>query len=111
MQLAGLGTIVIGIFAENTISSLHEIGAALPFVIGNLGLIILGLALELPNWLRRYTIVSGAVSLIAFVLFITHTYLGLGIGGMERLAVHPQTLWLIVFGMYMSANHFRSNQK
>jgi hypothetical membrane protein len=107
MALAGIGTILVGIFAENTISSLHEFGAALPFVIGNLALIILGLALDLPKSLRLYTLLSGVVSLTAFCLLITHAYLGIGIGGMERLVAHPQTIWLIVFGAYMSNNHFR----
>jgi hypothetical membrane protein len=108
MALAGIGTILIGIFAENTISSLHIVGAALPFVIGNLALIILGLALDIPRFLRFYTLASGVVSLSAFGLFASHHYLGIGIGGMERLTAHPQTLWLIVFGIYISRNHFRN---
>lgn len=110
MALAGVGTAVVGLFAENTISNLHEFGAALPFVIGNLALIILGLSLDIPKTLRFYTLVSGVISLIAFVLFITHTYLGIGIGGMERLVAHPQTIWLIVFGIYMSRSHFRTRR-
>jgi hypothetical membrane protein len=107
MALAGLGTLLVGLFAENTIASLHVLGAALPFVIGNLALLILGLALDLPRAFRYYTLISGVVSLAAFVLFITHHYVGLGIGGMERLAAHPQTIWLIAFGIYMSRSRFR----
>lgn len=109
MALAGMGTLLVGIFAENTISSLHIAGAALPFVIGNIALLVLGLSLDMPRPLRIYTILSGVVSLIAFVLFITHTYLGIGIGGMERLTAHLQTIWLVVFGIYLSGNRFRSS--
>lgn len=109
MALAGIGTIVVGLFAENTLSSLHEFGAALPFVVGNLALIILGLALDMPKLLRFYTLASGFISLTAFGFFITHHYLGLGIGGMERLVANLQTIWLIVFGIYMSKSHFRDN--
>lgn len=107
MAAAGIGTILVGIFAENTIASLHEIGAALPFVLGNVSLLVLGFALELPRWLKIYTIATGLISLIAFSLFATHNYLGIGIGGMERLAAHPQTIWLIIFGIYISQNHFK----
>ncbi len=110
MAAAGAGTVIVGIFAENTISSLHEFGAALPFVLGNVSLLVLGLALDLPRWLKIYTLATGLLSLVAFGLFASHIYLGIGIGGMERLAAHPQTLWLIVFGLYMSNNHFK-NQK
>ena len=32
--------------------------------------------------------------------------LGLGFGGMERLVSYPQTLWLIVFGTYITRSHY-----
>jgi len=110
MALAGIGTILVGLFAENTIASHHVFGAALPFVIGNLALLVLGLSLDLPKAFRYYTLISGVLSLSAFLLFITHHYLGIGIGGMERLAAHPQTIWLIAFGVYMSRPHFQSQR-
>jgi hypothetical membrane protein len=93
MGLAGFGLILVGIFAENTISSL---------------LIILGITLDLPKWLKLFSVIAGIVSLAAFILFVSHNYLDLGIGGMERLATHPQTIWLIVFGLYMSRNRFKN---
>lgn len=107
MALAGLGTLLVGLFPENTILALHALGAALPFLVGNIGLVVLGYSLDLPVGLRRYTIASGIISLVALVLFATHTYLGIGIGGMERLTAYPQTMWLIVFGIYISRNHYR----
>ena len=107
MALAGIGTIMVGLFTENSGGSLHEIGAAMPFVLGNLALIILGVKLDTPKSLRIYTIASGIVSLIALVLFVSHTYLGIGIGGTERLTAHLQTIWLMVFGVYVSRSHFR----
>ncbi len=100
LVLAGLGTALVGIFPENTVSALHIVGAALPFSIGNLALVILGLALQMPHALRYYTVTSGLVALIALVLFLTHNYLGFGIGGIERLVAYPQTIWMIVFGAY-----------
>ena len=110
MALAGLGSILVGIFPENGIGWLHFLGAALAFLIGNLGMVILGFSLELPRTLKYYSILSGAISLMALVLFVSDTYLGIGIGGMERIVAYPQTVWLIVFGIYVSRDRMRSEQ-
>jgi hypothetical membrane protein len=108
MTLAGFGTILVGLFPENSIGSLHYLGALLPFFVGNLGILILGFSLDAPRWLRLYSVITGIVTLIALAFFVTHTYLGLGIGGLERLTGYPQTIWLIIFGIYISANRYRS---
>lgn len=100
MALAGVGTILVGLFPENTITPAHTGGAALPFVLGNIGLVILGRQPGTPLWLRRYGQVSGGVGLMALLLFMTHTYLAIGQGGMERFVAYPQTLWMIVVGAY-----------
>ncbi len=107
MAIAGLGTLLVGLFPENSVNALHVLGATLPFLVGNLGLVVLGAALDLPRSLKLYTLFSGFISLIALVFFTFHIYLGLGIGGMERLTAYPQTMWLIVFGIYISSNHMR----
>lgn len=107
MGLAGLGTIFVGIFPENTVSFMHFIGAALPFFFGNVALVIFSYSLGLPPGFRYFTRLLGIVALIAFVLFFLDHYLGFGMGGMERLVAYPQTIWLIVFGWYISADHYR----
>lgn len=102
MAAAGAGAILVGLFPENSVSSLHIAGAALSFLLGNLGMIILGVNLSwLPKVLRSYTVLSGLAGLVALVLFLTHAYAGIGIGGMERVAAYPQTIWMIIFGMYL----------
>ncbi len=108
MALAGLGTVLVGLFPENTNSALHIFGAALPFALGNVALIVFGLVLDMPRLFRVYTILSGAVALVALWLFVSQHYFGLGEGGMERLVAHPQTIWLILFGIYMTRNHYRT---
>ncbi|HET8708649.1 MAG TPA: DUF998 domain-containing protein [Candidatus Saccharimonadales bacterium] len=109
MALAGFGTILVGAFPENTISQLHAIGAFLALGIGNIGLIVLALAIKQARQsFRVYTFLSGIVSLTAFVLFIAHAYLGLGPGTIERLASYPQTTWLILLGLYMSGTRLRA---
>jgi hypothetical membrane protein len=108
MALAGVGTILVGFFPENVSAPLHVLGASLAFLVGNIALVLFGLVLDISRPFRIYTIISGVVTLLALVLFVTNTSLGLGRGGMEHLVSYPQTLWLIVFGIYMSHNHFRN---
>lgn len=107
MLMAGIGSLLVGIFPENTISEFHIFGAALVFLMGNVGMIVLGSALALPLPFRIYTILSGSVSLVALVFFIADSYVSLGIGGMERIVAYPQTVWLIFFGIYISKNHYK----
>lgn len=108
MTLAGFGTVLVGLFPENSLSVFHTLGAAMPFLIGNIGIMILGLSLDIPRRLRFYTLLSGVIALTALLFFSNHNYLGLGVGGMERLVAYPQTIWLISFGAYISRNHIRS---
>ena len=101
MAVAGIGAILVGLFPENTIYPMHLLGADLAFVLSNIALIIFGLRLRLPRWFRWYSIASGTVALVALFLFLSHMDLFLGIGGMERVVAYPQTIWLIVFALYM----------
>lgn len=108
MSLAGFGTFVVGFIPENAIPSLHLLGAFLALCIGNISLVILGLALsDVRPAFRLYTFLSGVISLSALWLLVIHQYLGIGLGGMERLAAYPQTIWLILFGLYMTGSHYR----
>ena len=48
--------------------------------------------------------ILGAATLTAAVLFVTtqdYGYLGLGVGGMERMMAYPTLLWVIGFGGYL----------
>ena len=109
MALAGLGTMIVGAFPENTIGWVHQSGAFLALGIGNLSLIILALALHsVRRSFRVYTLATGAVALLAFVLFAFGIHLGFGPGTVERIASYPQTIWLIFFGLYMTSSHLRS---
>jgi hypothetical membrane protein len=109
MAAAGFGTLIVGLFPENTVSFLHTFGASLPFLVGNVALIIFSISLAIPRLLRCYTFASGFIALTALILFYTQHYSGLGIGGMERLVAYPQTIWLIVFGVYASWSHITKN--
>lgn len=101
VAIGGVGAVMVGFFPENTIPALHGIGASLPFLLGNIGLLIVGLSLGGPAPLRVYTVLSGLVALIFLIFYATSHFLGLGEGGIERVVAYPQTAWLIVFGTYL----------
>lgn len=111
MVIAGIGTILVGLFPENTISMLHVLGATLPFTLGNIGMIIIGLTVAMAKPLRYLTILSGVIGVVALVLFMNHTYLGIDIGGMERIVAYPQSIWMIIFGLYSLIVTARYNGK
>lgn len=106
LALGGFGTILVGTFPENTISAVHQTGAFLALAVGNVALVILGASLNrVRRPLRIYTIATGIVSLFAFILFAFGIHFGLGAGAIERIASYPQTVWLILFGIYMTSSH------
>lgn len=82
---------------------LHTIGAVLAILAGNLAAVTTGVVL-----IRRrcrpwgvWSVALGGIGLVA-ALLSTHTDLGLGQGGMERLAADPIPLWLCTTGVYLA---------
>jgi len=95
----GCGSILVGLFPENSIHILHGIGAILSFSLGNLSLILLGATFRpLP---RAITLGFGVVGLVAAGLYSQGMYIGLGVGGMERITAYPLSLWLIGTACYL----------
>jgi hypothetical membrane protein len=111
MSLAGLGTILVGLFPENTVSYMHTTGAGLAIGAGNIGILVLGAVLDLPEAMRRYMLVFSTISVTALILFASHRYFGIGAGTMERVAAYPETVWLITFGLYIWRYHYKPNRR
>lgn len=99
--IGGIGVMMVGIFPEDSIPSLHGIGAALPFLLGNIGVVVLGFSLPVLRGFRLFTLISGIVALAAVAFYATGHYLGLGEGGIERVVAYPQTIWLIALGVFL----------
>lgn len=95
LMLMGVGAIGVGLFTEDLLV-IHSIFALITFVSGSLSAMVSFKLLNNP--LSYFSVILGALSLVAFVLFASGTYLGLGLGGMERLIVYPIMLWVISFG-------------
>ena len=99
--LAGLGVMVVGWYPENTNNARHVLGAGLNFIAGNIAMIVFGLALaQRPphRGLMWFSVFAGVLGLVATALFTLGHFLGIGLGGMERVAAYPMTVWQIVVG-------------
>jgi hypothetical membrane protein len=101
MEIAGAGVVLVGLFPENSVPTLHGIGATLSFVFGNVAIIVLGCSLRLPFALRVFSLFLGVLALAALIPYASSQFLGLGNGGLERVVAFPQTVWLIVLGAYL----------
>ncbi|MEP6787770.1 MAG: DUF998 domain-containing protein [Acidobacteriota bacterium] len=99
--LTGLGMLGVGIFPENENNTWHVYSAAVQFVTGNVALIIVGVTNIFPGAKRSYLMISilmGSCGLVATCLFPSGIYLGIGVGGMERVAAYTFPIWLIGTG-------------
>ena len=102
--VSGLGTVGVGAFPENVNLAAHTSIAALALGGGAVALLVLAVAMMRDTrWdgYRAYTLVSGAVATVAFVLLATHHYLGVGFGTIERLTAAPQFLWLLLASIHL----------
>jgi hypothetical membrane protein len=102
LALNGLGLLGAGLSPENVNDAAHTDFALLAFACGSVALIVLGVAMRAsPLWkgVPAYSVASGLISGFSLLLFVGGSYLGLGLGGMERLVVAPVLLWLVVVGV------------
>jgi hypothetical membrane protein len=102
LVVGGLGATTNGFTPEDVTLFGDTLTALIAFLGANLGLIQIGrLMAGDPKWsnFRRYTETSGAVGLVALILYGTDITGPLGSGGMEWLIVVPVTIWVLVVGI------------
>jgi hypothetical membrane protein len=106
---AGLG--LAGVFPADSNENLHLLGALLVFGCANAGLLTVGCARKgtLPTRLRPATLILGVLGTAGSILFIAQQGAGLGVGGMERVAVFPLPVWAGYAGslLYLTARKDR----
>lgn len=104
IALAGVGCVIAGLAPNDVNLTVHLAGAVLILFGGGVGLITLGFSQRgvsrHPKGAIAVTLACGALILVATMLFIGGVTLGLGVGGMERLAWYPIPLWLALAGAY-----------
>jgi hypothetical membrane protein len=97
--LSGAGAIGVGLFNAIDCPEIHIISAFLAFGFGSLG------AIASCRWSKPpYSYISiflGLLSLAALLLLWSQNLLGLGVGGMERMAAYPLIFWALGFGVYL----------
>lgn len=98
LALAGIGSMGVGVFPE-TMGSLHTLVSFITFFFG--GLAAVYSFRFLPSVLRHISVIMGAITLGALVLYASNVYLGLGLGGMERMIAYPALFWGLVFASYL----------
>lgn len=104
LVLSGFGSIGVGLFPENVNLNAHLVSAFFALCVSGIALLVLSLAMfRDTRWdgYRAYTMISGVVVVVAFVLEATGNYLGLGPGGMERLVAAPSLLWLLLASIHL----------
>ncbi len=108
--LAGIGNMGVGFFPENTvivngIPVVHSIAALLVFLVG--GILAIYSCRITKSPFRYFSVIMGAANLVALALFFSTGslgYLGIGVGGMERMIAYPTLLWMISFSGYLMAD-------
>ncbi|MEV7566270.1 DUF998 domain-containing protein [Streptomyces tanashiensis] len=102
LACAGVGFALAGLAPADVDENLHVLGALLIMAVGNAGLVLAGFALaeRLPASLRWGGGLLGVAALTALGLFLPRHYLGLGMGGMERVAAFPLLFWALTVGVH-----------
>jgi hypothetical membrane protein len=98
LGLAGLGAVLVGLIPE-TQGAPHVFAAVMVFIFGGLCAITGYSVFRGP-----FSIISpflGIIALIATILLASGIYLGLGMGGMERMIAYPLIIWGFGAGAYL----------
>lgn len=99
LAAAAIGFATAGLAPADVDEDTHVLLGAVPiFFLGNAGLVTMGLsrryAASVP--IRVSTVAAGMAGIVGAVLFASGTYLGLGMGGMERVPALVMPVWLVV---------------
>jgi hypothetical membrane protein len=111
LTLAGaVGYILAGAYPADVNENLHVLGAVLIFVLGNAGLLVAAAARRSPVLasLRPVSLGLGLTGVAGAVLFLAQVDVGIGVGGMERVAVFPLLAWTVVVAVRLRRNPDRT---
>lgn len=101
LTLSGIGAIGVGVFDMDSFRELHGLSALVAFLFGNLAAVYSRRSVRPP--LSQLFVLLGMTGLAALVLLITNVDLGLGLGGIERMAFYPAMFWVLAYGVYLMA--------
>ena len=100
IALTAPGHFLVAFFPSDTGPTMHLFGAASILLLGNPGMVLTGFAVWRESRGRAVaSIALGLAGIAGTVLFVNDVGLGIGLGGMERVAFYPLTLWCGVQGI------------
>lgn len=98
LAIAGIGAMGVGLFHED-LGAIHVVMAFLAFFFGGLSAVFSYKLVKPPfSWA---SMVLGVISITALVFQGAGVYLGIGVGGMERMIFYPVMLWAVGLGGYL----------
>ena len=100
LTIAAVAAMGVGIFTENS-EPMHMFASFFVFLFSGLSAISSCRLIKYP--FNIIVILLGLVSVLAMILFMENIYVGLGVGGMERMIVYPILIWMIGLGGFLIA--------
>lgn len=97
LVVAAVGFILAGLWPADVNENVHVLGALLIMGVGNIGLLVLAFRRREPR--RAFAALAAGTGLAGTCLFLSGHGLGLGVGGMERVAAFPLLVWIVVTGV------------
>lgn len=99
IALTAPGHVMVGMWPSDTGLRLHMLGAGTILALGNPGMV----AVALAAWRERpgaaaWSLVLGVIGLAGTIGFLWMIDPGIGLGGLERVAFYPLTIWCGVQG-------------
>jgi len=111
LVVTALGMVGVGLFPEDVNNRAHVISAGTQFITGNAAMVVFGINANRVKRRRAFAVFSitfGITGLLATALFAQGYGLGLGVGGLERLAAYTLPVWLITGGALIVSKRLTS---
>ena len=100
LVLAGVGVLIVGLFPSDGNATVHAVSASVHLLGGGTGLIALAYGVRPRSEALGTTLaLLGLLGVIGTVFFGSAVFLGLGEGGMERVAIYVLPIGLAVAGL------------
>ncbi|MEU0600664.1 DUF998 domain-containing protein [Streptomyces sp. NPDC006393] len=103
IAIGACGYLSAALWPADVSLNMHTLGALFIMGGGNVGLLVAAAAFRRGplKALRTPTLIIGTVALAAAILHFSRAYLGLGMGGIERVAVFALEAWLAIVAVHI----------
>jgi len=108
LVLTAVGAMGVGVFTED-FGTIHTVVSLITFLFSGLSAIFSVVCSYVHKFslvkmpFSAISVILGLITLGALGLFVGKIYLGLGVGGMERMIAYPILMWGAGFGGYLIA--------